>query len=381
MTTADWHVGRTLRNRSRADEHRAVLAEIAGIARAEEVDLVIVAGDLFDSTSPAAESEQIVYGALLDLTASGAEVIVIAGNHDHPRRLQAVTPILNRVQVRVAAAISRPDQGGVVKLTTRGGEAASIALVPFISKREAVRANELMALEAAGQVQKYMELCERIVAALCRDLDSASVNIAVGHLAVLGGTMGGGERLAHTVFDYYVPSQIFPATLHYVALGHLHAPQRIGAGCPMWYSGSPLQLDFGETTVTNSVLLVDARAGTPAEVTQVPLKSGRRLRTLKGTLSSMAPAAATVGDDYLKLILQESPRIGLADEARNLFANAVDVSVERSAASTQTAIANTDDGDPNELFRSYLKEQGQDDDLVIAAFDELLERHDAPSKA
>src|SRR5262249_17856292 len=91
--TSDWHVGRTLRGRSRADEHEAVLAEVARLARSENAALVLVTGDLFDTAAPAADAERIVYQALLDLAATGATVVVLAGNHDNERRLQAVEPL------------------------------------------------------------------------------------------------------------------------------------------------------------------------------------------------------------------------------------------------------------------------------------------------
>ena len=94
LHTADWHVGKTLRGRSRADEHRGVLDEIVAITRDEAVDLVLVAGDQFDRAVPSPESEQIVYDALLRLARTGAHVVVIAGNHDNPRRLAAVKPLL-----------------------------------------------------------------------------------------------------------------------------------------------------------------------------------------------------------------------------------------------------------------------------------------------
>src|SRR5213596_2801936 len=100
LHTSDWHVGKLLRGRSRADEHREVLAEIAGIAAAEEVDAVLVAGDLFDTAAPSPESEEIVYRALLGLAATGATVVVVAGNHDNPRRLSAVAPLLELGRVQ-----------------------------------------------------------------------------------------------------------------------------------------------------------------------------------------------------------------------------------------------------------------------------------------
>ena len=95
LHTSDWHVGKTIRGRSRADEHRAVLAEIVGLAEEHSVDLALVAGDLFETASPSAEAEAIVCRALLDLAGMGAAVAVIAGNHDNGRKLQAVAPVFS----------------------------------------------------------------------------------------------------------------------------------------------------------------------------------------------------------------------------------------------------------------------------------------------
>jgi DNA repair protein SbcD/Mre11 len=116
LHTSDWHVGRTIRGRSRADEHRAVLAEIAQIAHDREVDLILVAGDQFDTGAPSAAAEAIVYRALLDLADTGAHVLVLAGNHDNPRRWAAVRPLLALGNVHLADQIARPDAGGVLDL-------------------------------------------------------------------------------------------------------------------------------------------------------------------------------------------------------------------------------------------------------------------------
>lgn len=373
LHTADWHVGRTLRNRSRATEHREVLKEIGAIALEEAVDLVIVAGDLFDSVSPTAESEDIVYEALLDLAATGAQVVVISGNHDHPHRLSAIAPLLRRVNVTAGALLARPESGGVISVQTKSGEKVAIALIPFLSQKGAVKADAIMSVEPAQNVLTYQEICGNIVRRLCEGLEEGCVQLAVAHLAVQGGKVGGGERAAHSIFEYYVPAMIFPATLHYVALGHLHAPQKIAAGCPMWYSGSPLQLDFGDVEVTNSVLLVEAQAGTPAEVRPIPLKSGRRLRQLKGTLNELKLQQENVGDDYLKLIVKESPRVGLADELRELFPNVVDVVVEYSTSIKVDDRSDHEQMTPAQLFRAYLVEENEEEDAVIAAFVGILE--------
>src|SRR5918995_5472832 len=112
LHTSDWHVGKALRGRSRAAEHEAVLAEIAGVAGRESVDLVIVAGDLFDTATPTAEAERIVYQALLDLADGGRPVLVVAGNHDSAQRLGAVAPLSEASRIHVASAVRPPHHGG-----------------------------------------------------------------------------------------------------------------------------------------------------------------------------------------------------------------------------------------------------------------------------
>jgi len=374
--TADWHVGRTLRGRSRADEHRAVLAELVELVDRERADLVLVAGDVFDAAAPPPEAERLVYRTLLDLADSGAQVVVVAGNHDHPRRLDAVAPLLSLGRVTAAGAVAPPERGGVVELGTRSGESARIALLPFLSRRGVVRAEALLR-DAADQHQAaYAERIARIVAALCEGASSGAVNLLVGHLLVTGGTLGGGERAAHTVFDYAVPAAVFPADLHYVALGHLHRPQRIAAGCPVWYAGSPLQLDFGETTDEKAALVVDVGPSRPAEVRRVPLRTGRRLRTLVGTPEELQAQAGSVDDAYLKVVVRAAPRAGLAAQIREWFPEAVDVVVDnpQRAAAAADARDRRTGRSPSELFAAYLAERGVDDPDVQRLFDEL---HDA----
>lgn len=374
LHTADWHVGRTLRGRSRADEHRAVLAEMAEIAREENVDLVIVAGDLFDSAAPTAEAEELVYQALLEFTNAGAHVVIVAGNHDSAHRMRAIRPLLSLTHIHsVPFAVSRTE-GGVLDITTERAGRARVAVLPFLSQRGIIRAGELMDVDADDHAQAYAERCRQIMAHLCEDFSGDCVNLVVTHLAIVGGDLGGGERPAHTVLDYYAPPQIFPATAHYVALGHLHSCQNIPGACPIWYPGAPLQLDFGDGDGTRAVLLVDADPGRPAIVQERVLTSGRQLRTLSGRLDHLRTLADDVGDAFLRVIVHEQPRAGLADEVRDLFVNAVDVTIrheagDESPGDERPALS----GSPIELFAQYLTDRNVEDPRLTALFAELLE--------
>jgi DNA repair protein SbcD/Mre11 len=382
LHTSDWHVGRTIRGRSRAHEHRAVLAEIVGIAHEREVDLVLVTGDQFDTGAPSAEAEAIVYRALLDLAATGAQVVVLAGNHDNPRRWSAIRPLLELGNVHLAATIARPDQGGVLDLPTRTGELARVALVPFLSQRTVVTGDQLMGGDAAQHAGTYAQRARRIVEALTADFGSGeSVDVVAGHLTVASGepVLGGGERQAHTIFDYVVPPQVFPSNAHYVALGHLHLPHRVPGPAPTWYCGAPLHLDFGEADRgAKQVLVVDVTPGTPARVEGVPLRSGRRLRTLRGGLEQVLARRDEVGEDLLRVILEETPRPGLADEVRSALPHAVDVTVARPEGEDRAAAQVAFDADdlrrsPVALFEEYLADQRIEDPRLGVLFRRLLD--------
>ena len=375
LHTGDWHVGKTLRGRGRADEHRAVLAEIADIADDRKVDAVLVAGDLFDTATPGPESEEIVYETLLRLSRK-RPVVVIAGNHDNPNRFNAVKPLLELGNVKSLPRVARPEEGGVAELESESGERARIALLPFVSQRGIVKAQALMSRDADEHAVKYAERLGMVLKNLCTEADPEIVNLVLGHAMVHGGTMGGGERSAHTVFQYSIPTSAFPADYHYVALGHLHRAQDLAGGCPIHYSGSPLQLDFGETADAKSVNIVEAVARQPASVEQVPISAGRKLRRVSGSLATLGELANTVGDDFLQVEVQESPRPGLADDVRELLPNAVEVRVP--LAESKSAERRTSRGRaPQKLFHDYLEEVGAGNERLEALFDELLEDADA----
>lgn len=371
LHTSDWHVGKTIRGASRADEHTAVLAEIAQIAAREEVDLVIVAGDLFDSAAPSAEAERIVYRALLDLADTGAEVAVIAGNHDNPRRLRAVAPLLRLGQVHVVAEPTRPDDGGVIELRARDGTEVRLAMLPFVSKRGIVRSKHLMARQAFENAQDYSERLRLLIERLCEPFRTDTVNLFTTHAFVLGGQAGGGERPAHLVEEYAITAQSFPMTIGYGALGHLHRPQSVRH--PLHYCGSPLQLDFGEAEQVKQVNIVTLQPGMPADVKTVRLMAGRPLRTLTGTLEELTSVSAD-DDAWLKVIVRGPGRAGLAHTVRELLGpGVVDVRVESTASDARRRNLDHRSRSPQELFGEYLKHESIEDRRVRELFVQLLD--------
>jgi len=369
--TSDWHVGKLLRGRSRADEHRAVLAEIAAVADEVQADAVLVAGDLYDSAAPPPEADEIVIDTLLRLGRTGAAVVVITGNHDNARRLRAMRPLFERSGVTLLAEPVPAAAGGVHTFTTRAGEPVHVALVPFVSQRGIVRAEQLMAGAAFEHAQAYAARLHAIIDQLCREFRPDAVNLLMAHAFVTGGVAGGGERAAHLVEEYGVAAASFPATAGYVALGHLHRAQVLAGATAIHYCGSPLGLDFGETAEPKQVNVVDIAPGLPARVTPRPLRAGRSLRSYAGTVDELRVAVAD-DDAWLRLIVREPHRSGLGDQVRELFGErVVEVRIEAPDRAAAATVPSRRGRTPQELFAEYLTVQGVADPAVRALFGEL----------
>ncbi|HEV7523917.1 MAG TPA: exonuclease subunit SbcD [Acidimicrobiia bacterium] len=370
LHTSDWHVGKLLRGASRIDEHRAVLGEIAEIAARERVDLVLVVGDLYETAAPPPEATAVVYDALLALRETGAHVVVVGGNHDQQSQLESVAPVFARLGITVLGLPAGPERA-VVDVA-----GARIVMMPWVSQRWAIKTEQLMGASAAATAQYYAARVARLLAWLSEGFTTDTVNIVAAHCMVQGGTLGGGERDAQLIDEYAVPTAAFPAAANYVALGHLHRAQQMPGAAPIWYSGSPIQVDFGEERDVKQVLLVDIPSRGAAKVKPVALTRGAVLRTLRGTFAELEAAAPDAGDAFLRVFVREQPRAGLADDVRALLPNAVDVRVAPDVATeTLGAVHPTPRAAlPRDLFRQYLGETGHSaDDRLVALFDELLD--------
>jgi exonuclease SbcD len=379
LHTSDWHVGKVLKGRDRHDEHEAVLRSIIGVARDEDVDLVLIAGDLFETSVPSPRAQGLVMRALLALRADGRQVVAIAGNHDNAALLDGVyRPVLGELGLHVLGAPKSPDAGGTLHLTTRSGELATIAAMPFLNQRYAVRAAELILHEAAEHALDYVRRVAAIVGALTAEFTADSVNVVMAHATLLGGRRGGGEREVQTSFEYEVPASIFPSSAHYAALGHLHRQQEIPAPCPAFYSGSPLAIDFGEEANEPGALIVTAAPGIRADARRVDISGGRRLRTLRGPLDQVIAEGEQAGDAYLRVILAESARAGLGDLVREKLPNALEVQLDeahrpRPGVHGSEGKPSRAGRSPVQLFGDYLREQDVADERVDRMFAQLLE--------
>lgn len=375
LHTSDWHVGKTLKGRDRLDEQRAVLREIVEVAATHEVDAVLIAGDLYESSVPSPAAQKLVVDALLALQRTGAEVIAIAGNHDHPSTFEAYRPLMRRAGIHLTGAVRPADRGGVIHFPARStSEPVSVAVLPFLSQRYAVRAAQLVANTPAENVGGYDQMIRDVLDNLTTGFAPDGVNVVMSHLTVTHGVLGGGERAAQSIFEYSVPAHVFPIEAHYVALGHLHRRQHLPAHCPVHYSGSPFAVDFGEQENTNVVCLVEATPTTPAKVTDIPIRAGRRLRTVSGTVDELAALADGFGEDYLRVWLREPTRAGLRDTVAALLPNALEVRIDPEFAAPVAGGRTPADRSrhtPSELFAQFLDESRVDDERVRKLFAQL----------
>jgi DNA repair protein SbcD/Mre11 len=382
LHTADWHTGKTLKGRDRLEEQRAVLGQIVQIAEEQQVDAVLIAGDVYDSVAPSAPAQQLVVRTLMALRRAGAEVIAIAGNHDHAPTFEAYRPLMGEVGITLVGAARRPDKGGVIRFRARStGEDIQLAVLPFLTPRYAVKAAEIMTNTPAENVRAYDDQIRRLVDALTSDFSGDTVNLAMSHLTCVGGLFGGGERAAQSIFEYSVAASIFPVSAHYVALGHLHRRQTLPAHCPVHYSGSPIAVDFGEQDNASVVCLVEAAPSTPARVTDIPVTAGRRLRTVRGTVAELEALADSFGEDYLRAWVREPARAGLREAVAGVLPNALEVRIDPEfAAPVQTGRADAADvtKTPGQLFADYCAAESVADARVAALFAAL---HDEVTSA
>ncbi|MGV9809595.1 exonuclease SbcCD subunit D [Micromonospora chersina] len=378
LHTSDWHVGKVLKGQSRAEEHKQVLAQVIDIARVERPDLVIVAGDLYDTAAPTPEATRLVTRALTALRRTGADVVAIGGNHDNGAALDALRPWAEAAGITLRGSVRDNPAEHVIDGVTRDGERWQVAALPFLSQRYAVRAVEMYELTPAEANQTYADHLGRVLARLAEGFTEPDrVHLVTAHVTVVGASTGGGERDAHTVLGYAVPATVFPGNAHYVALGHLHRSQRVIGPCPVRYSGSPLAVDFGEQENVGSVTIVEVTATTAAQIREVPVPGAVPLRTVRGTLAQLAEI--DVPDGWLRVYVREQPRAGLREEVQELLPRALEIRIDPElvpAPGSGTRTAQRAGRSPRELFADYLDSRGHADEDVRELFDELLEEVD-----
>ncbi len=356
LHTADWHIGKTLFGRSRLDEQEQVVAEIIDIGRRERVDCVLLAGDIFETFAPTADAERLVCDALAEIAGAGIATVVVGGNHDHPRRLAALRKLGDPLRIFVRPDPARPENGGVITLKS-AKEAARIAVLPWVPEYRIVDICQMMKPE-----DTWYEAYSENVAAMCRhlaqDFAEDTVNILVAHLFAFGAETSGSERSVHVAQPFAIKPEQLPVEAQYIALGHIHKPQEVGSASRCFYSGSPLQLDFGERDQQKRIVVVDIKAGFPADIQSINLYAARKLREITTTVDRLQDLPAKCGTDFLRVIVESETKIsGLSQQVCDMLPNALDV--RQYVRDSPPPVPRTDPSasTPVELFARYITDQ------------------------
>jgi exonuclease SbcD len=293
LHTSDWHLGQTLHNFDRTFEHQRFLDWLLETIVAEQADALLIAGDIFDNANPSAASQRQLYRFLQQARTKSPQldIVVIAGNHDSPGRLEAPGPLLEAHGTRVIGHVVRNGEGEidlermVVPLTgSDGAVAAWCVAVPFLRPGDVPRVAVQAAEGDAAPVDAYLSgiaLLYQQAYELARSrCTNGEAILAMGHCHMVGGDSSpDSERRILIGGTEALPASMFDPGIAYAALGHLHLAQKVGKQEHLRYSGSPLPLSFAEIDYRHQVLRIDLDGAKASEI--VPLHVPRAVELLR----------------------------------------------------------------------------------------------------
>jgi exonuclease SbcD len=308
LHTADWHLGQHfLTGQERLTEQRAFLAWLLATVQAQEVEALVLAGDVFDTTSPSHAAQELYYDFLVRMQGTCCrDIVVVGGNHDSPTLLNASRRLLRALRIHVVGGAPADPAEQIISLAG-SGPGLVVCAVPFLRDRD-------LRLSIAGETPDerqfriresiaghYLALSEHDLVRRLREQDVPV--LATGHLYAAGGeAREGAERDVHIGGLGVVGAEHFPVAFDYVALGHLHRPQVVGGREHIRYSGSPVPLSFTEADDKQQVLLLDFAGAGPPQITALPVPVTRRLQRFHGELDEVEAAIIAYDNSAFALV-------------------------------------------------------------------------------
>ncbi len=380
LHTSDWHIGRTLYGRKRYEEFGAFLTWLAETIQQNEIDALLVAGDIFDTSAPSNRAQELYYRFLCRVAASCCRhVVVVAGNHDSPSFLNAPKELLKALDVHVVGSSTEsPEDEVLVLRNDQDTPELIVCAVPYLRDRD------IRVAEAGESVEdKERKLIDGIrthyatVAALAEQKrEELGANIPIvgtGHLFTAGGQTvdGDGVRELYVGSLAHVTAGIFPACFNYLALGHLHVPQKVNGSETIRYSGSPLPMGFGEAKQQKSVCQVEFHS-TAASVQLIDVPVFQKLERVKGDWdgisSRILELTATDTQGWLEVIYDGTEVIGDLRER-----------LEAAISGTQMEILRIKNNRIIDRVLGQIHEEETLDDLnVDDVFERCLAVHEVP---
>ena len=379
--TADWHIGQKLHERSRLDEHEQFLDWLLETIQKREVDLLLVSGDIFDTSLPSAEATNLYYRFLYRLfNETDTYTVITAGNHDSARHLEAPREFLKMGRIHVVGLASEASR--CVLPFPPDDPRVMVAGVPYLTETDLSRVSYETEIE---RNDRYRERLKSFYAECVSAMPTELPKILMGHLFVQGGQVTDSERNIQIGGATAIHANDFPDGVSYVALGHLHRPQTIkGTDYPIRYSGSPIPLRFNETGYRKSVYLLElSEAGRFIRDEDIEIPIFKELCTVTGDEESVLWEARTQtwDDKYIQVKLTlDTPRVGISDEIRQAFSErggeVLIVEVELPKVGEGPTIPVEDMKHPVEIFeqfhRTNFNGEPPDDSLALT-FSELVQ--------
>jgi len=403
LHTGDWHLGASTGGVSRTPDFELFFAWLREVVATRAVDLLVVAGDVFEHAQPSAEALELYYDALDRLVGSGlTAVVIVGGNHDSAARLDAPRDLLARLRVHIIGGLptgvleADPDTLGRALVRIEALDLVVLA-VPYLHEyRLGVRqsASDANANTIRDTLAGAFRILYRKLADLARARWPTARLVATGHLVAHGARQGDWGAHIHQVGVIgALPADVFDPRLAYVALGHLHRAFEVGASPPTWYCGSPIALTLEEARTPRHVMLVDLDADAPARVRPLVVPTFRELIAVEGTPAALVSALARVRsaaplpplvhvraevegwvpnlDKTLGVALEEA---GLGARIAGLRQVGPDeVAADPAGEGLPRVPARLIDHEPEAVFRHLAETRGEPiDDALLAAFRGLV---------
>ena len=381
LHTADWHIGQRLHERSRLDEHEQFLDWLLETIQKRKVDLLLVSGDIFDTSLPSAKATNLYYRFLYRLfDETDAYAVITAGNHDSSRHLEAPREFLEMGKIYVVGLATEPAK--CVFPFPPDDPRVMVAAVPYLSETELPHVSYETEIEKS---ERYRERLKSFYANCVSVMPAELPKILMGHLFVQGGKVTDSERNIQIGGATAIHASDFPDGVNYIALGHLHRPQAIkGAAYPIRYSGSPIPLRFNEANYRKKVYLLElSGGGTLMRDEEIEIPIFKELCTVEGDEVSVLSEAmiGTWAEKYIQVKLKlDKPRVGISDEIHQAFSErggeVLSVEVELPEATQGLVISVEDMKRPEEIFEQFHKTKfdGEPPEETLAqTFSELVQ--------
>lgn len=311
LHTADWHLGQTFFGYDRTEEQEHFLSWLSSRLKENEIDVLIIAGDVFDVSNPSAVSQRMFYHFLHKVTEENPslQVVAVAGNHDSAARLEAPLPLLQKMRTEIKGIVPKVDgeidyDSLLVELKNRNGETEAICMaVPFLRQGDYPAVETEGNPYAEGVKELYSRLLERALAKKKKEM----AVVAIGHLQATGSEIADRDYSERTIIGGLecVSPAAFSGEISYTALGHIHKSQRVSGRENIRYAGSPLAMSFAEKNYHHGVVVVTIDGKKPADIRKLEYSPLCKLMSLPRTGTAASP------DD----ILEELKNMQLPEES------------------------------------------------------------------